>query len=65
MQSLAFNYGTLIEAQNSLPENNGIDLAELVQQDDKLAEAGSGAASCATSATLRPCRSRWMMPQDD
>jgi len=39
MQSLAFNYGTLIEAQNSLPENSGVDLAELVQQDDKLAEA--------------------------
>ena len=39
MQSLAFNYSTLLEAQNSLPEKSGIDLAELVQQDDKLAEA--------------------------
>jgi len=65
MQSLAFNYGTLIEAQNSLPENSGIDLAELVQQNNKLAEAWQRAASCATSATLRPCRSRWMRPQDD
>ncbi|MCJ7675484.1 MAG: hypothetical protein MUO33_10085, partial [Sedimentisphaerales bacterium] len=39
MQSLAFNYSTLLEAQNSLPEKSGVDLAELVQQNNKLAEA--------------------------
>ena len=39
MQSLAFNFGTLIEAQNSLPEKSGIDLAEIIEQKNKLAEA--------------------------
>lgn len=39
MQSLAFSYGTLIEAQNSLPANSSIALAELIQHHDKVAEA--------------------------
>lgn len=39
MQSLAFSYGTLVEAQNSLPPNTQIGLAELIQRHDKLAEA--------------------------
>jgi len=38
MQSLAFTYGTMIEAQNSLP-TTGIALAEMIQRHDKLAEA--------------------------
>ena len=39
MQSLAFSYGTLVEAQNSLPPNTQVGLAELIQRHDKLAEA--------------------------
>jgi len=39
IESLAFNYSTLIEAQSCFPEKSGIDLAHLIQQDDKLADA--------------------------